>query len=130
MRRRQNQVAATSMALISLCLAWQAQAEAITLQCTYIGGDQALRGSESVVDFDVDAGTVRYPSTNVVYRVDQVTERYVHFGKGVDVRFPTTSPWRLDKRTGVIESINNMGAFTAQTKCQRVENTDILKPKR
>jgi hypothetical protein len=96
--------------MIAAAIATPSLAQGITLQCSF--SDSSLPRAPWTVDFDLSSATVHYPGSNVTYRIDQVSDRYVLFGAGVDVRFPRASPFRLDRRTGMIEALNGTGAST------------------
>lgn len=106
-----------------------ALADVITLQCIYTRDDPVLAGRQFTVDFDVSSGVVRIG--NSIEKINQVTDRYIYYGRG-PLPGMVGSPWRLDRRTGVIEG-NRVysSAFTntwgPQSNCQRVQERDILR---
>ena len=96
----------------------QARAEVVTLRCTYLSPQLASAGGTPTVDVDFDGGMVRFPTVN--YRIDQVSDRYILYGSGLDARI-SGSTFRLDRKSGVMESKNvGTGQFVAQMQCQRI----------
>lgn len=95
-----------------------ALAEVVTLRCTYLSPQLAATGGAPTVDVDFDGGVVRFPT--VTYRIDQVTDRYIFYGAGLDARI-NGSAFRLDRKTGVMDSRNvSTNQFMPQLQCQRV----------
>lgn len=102
----------------AVAFATPALAEVVTLQCVNLPG-APLAGTQFTVDFDLDAGVVRF-TNGITYRVDNVTDRYVYYGsREIQIN---ESPYRLDRKTGVMEDLSaTRHIWGPQANCRRVQ---------
>lgn len=84
-------------------IAVSARAEAVTLGCTIDQKGNPDNGTKFTVEIDLAAGVVRIGKAT--YRTDQVTDRYVYYGRGSVPQIPY-SGYRFDRKTDVVESSN------------------------